>query len=87
MVKITQQKPATPCSHCGGGKVLELRVQADEKLFQPCLCAGNTVEKLARAAFQAGYKRAEGDVANAQGAATATENMIFPRLGQREEAV
>ena len=85
--KTPTQKPAIPCSHCGGGRVLELRVQADEKLVQTCLCAGNTVAKIARAAFQAGYKRAEGDAANAQGAATATENMIFPRLGQREEAV
>lgn len=51
------------CAYCKGERILEIRVQLDQKVYVDCLCTGNTLQGIAREAFQAGYKRAKSDEA------------------------
>lgn len=60
-----------PCPYCLGGCVLEVRVQADHKLYVKCVCDGNTPPEIVKQAFAAGYKRAEEDIKEA------TKNVEF----------
>lgn len=50
-----------PCPHCHNGGVLELRVQADQKVYAPCICRGYTMLETAKKIFKAGYDRAMDD--------------------------
>ena len=44
------------CKICNDKQLLEILVQMDQKIYVDCLCTGNTIQKIAQKAFQAGYK-------------------------------